>query len=863
MSHAVSPSRLLRSRGVARPWAALAALLLAAAAAHAAEAQDDLLAQLDAALQEVAVYEYGKDFAPLRRAEDLVAQAAKDPALREEAEKRLVARLRGEATDDAKAFLCRQLRLVGTARCVPALASLLASERLSHMARYALERIPAPEAGAALRQALPRASAKLKVGVIHSLGARGDREALDQLVPLLGAGDLAVARAAARALGYIGGERAAQALAGARPGASPELRRTLTAAWLRCADQFLDAGQAEKAAAIYRALYGKDEPRRTRVAALRGLVAAGDEQAVPRVLEAIQGDDPLLRASAIQFLKSARGPGLTELLADKLASFPPEVQVLVLGALAERGAAGAAPAALAAARSEHEEVRIAALEALGRVGDAAAVPILAEAAATGQGREQQAARQALARLGGEGVDAAIVAALEKGGDAATRAELVRALAERGATQALHVVLELARGAEEPVRGEALRAIGELAGPNDLARVARLVAQATDEATRQAAAKALIAVLGRLPDRAAATEPVLEAMDGAPPQARAALLGVLARIGTSKALAAVRSALDAPQAAVRDAALRALAEWPTAEPIADLLRIAREATDRRRKVLALRGLLRMVNETAERSEEQKAALYRQAMDLASRPEEKKLVLAGLAEARSLAALRLAESALDEPAVRAEAAAAAAQIASGIAAAHQAEARAVLQKLARTAPSEPLREQARRALGEIDKLKGYILAWEAAGPYRQKGKEAQELFDMAFPPEKPDAKDVAWRRVTRGVAEHLVDLEQALGGGDQQVGYLRTRVWSPKAQKARLELGSDDGVKAWLNGEPVHANNALRGLTPGQDVANVTLREGWNALMLKVTEASGAWQVCCRLRAPDGAPLEGLKVRPGGG
>jgi len=32
---------------------------------------------------------------------------------------------------------------------------------------------------------------------------------------------------------------------------------------------------------------------------------------------------------------------------------------------------------------------------------------------------------------------------------------------------------------------------------------------------------------------------------------------------------------------------------------------------------------------------------------------------------------------------------------------------------------------------------------------KDKHARELFDIAFPPEQPDAKDVKWKRLTRGV------------------------------------------------------------------------------------------------------------------
>ena len=49
------------------------------------------------------------------------------------------------------------------------LAALLPDEKLSHMARFALERIPAPEAAKALREALSKTQGEVKIGVISSL----------------------------------------------------------------------------------------------------------------------------------------------------------------------------------------------------------------------------------------------------------------------------------------------------------------------------------------------------------------------------------------------------------------------------------------------------------------------------------------------------------------------------------------------------------------------------------------------------------------------------------------------------------------------------------------------------------------------
>ncbi|MCH8194359.1 MAG: HEAT repeat domain-containing protein, partial [Planctomycetes bacterium] len=120
---------------------------------------------------------------------------------------------RPQASFAAKQFVCRMLRRVGSVRCVPEMAELLGDAELSHMARFALQHLPAPEAGAALRAALTTLEGELRVGVIGSLGLREDRSAVDLLAPLVTSKDQDTASAAIKALGRIGGREAAQSLA--------------------------------------------------------------------------------------------------------------------------------------------------------------------------------------------------------------------------------------------------------------------------------------------------------------------------------------------------------------------------------------------------------------------------------------------------------------------------------------------------------------------------------------------------------------------------------------------------------------------------------------------------------------------------
>ena len=145
------------------------------------------------------------------------------------------------------------------------------------MARYALERIPAPEAAQALREALPKLDGELQIGVISSLGARGEAESVSALAKLLSTADAAVARAAAYALGAIRGAAAAKALAEARP-TSPEVKQAATDASLACAEDLLASGKKVEATAIYKRFAGEDQPKHVRLAATRGMLAVAGKR---------------------------------------------------------------------------------------------------------------------------------------------------------------------------------------------------------------------------------------------------------------------------------------------------------------------------------------------------------------------------------------------------------------------------------------------------------------------------------------------------------------------------------------------------------------------------------------------------------
>lgn len=226
---------------------------------------------LDKAFDALKTYDWGQDPKVLSPIDEAIVASHGDAAAREQLERRLAEALKTDLSYDAKQVLCRKLRTVGTAASVPVLAELLTDEKLSHMGRYALERIPAPEAADALRNALSQVDGELKIGMITSLAARQDEKSVPLLAALLSDSNPALARAAAYGLGAIRSPAAAQALADAKP--NTEAQSAVADAKLACAENLLTDGNNKDALAIYKSLAGADQPKHVKLAATRGMLA--------------------------------------------------------------------------------------------------------------------------------------------------------------------------------------------------------------------------------------------------------------------------------------------------------------------------------------------------------------------------------------------------------------------------------------------------------------------------------------------------------------------------------------------------------------------------------------------------------------
>ncbi|NUM52125.1 MAG: HEAT repeat domain-containing protein [Candidatus Hydrogenedentes bacterium] len=624
------------------------AMAAAVAMTFAAQAQT-----LDEALQNIANFKFGEDREPQSVVNDLVRKADNAGGdERKSAEAKLLALLKANPSPDCVDFLCRQLMIIGSEASVPVLEPMLTKdEKSADWARYALECIDGEAVDKALIKAATQTSGRARAGILNSLGNRKSKSAVSTLASFTTNQDKAVASAAIAALGQIGGDDAAQAIAKARSGNNKPVADD---AYIACATSFIADGKSAKAEKILNELSADAETPHVRAAAVIALAKANPDATQKTLMGFLKGDDAYLRAVAVGILRNTKEESATRAVARALPSLDPGAQVLALGILEHHGDRASLGAVAKAAASEDPAVRAAAVRAVGVLGDASSVPMLVSTATTGANDVKQIANDSLNSLRGADVDQKMLDEMS-GADTATRSVLIRTLAARGAKAALPALYESTGDTDEGIRANAFDALGTLAGPGELPKLVDLLAKMNGNSAQPQAESAVVAVSQKVDDSGARAKAVLDALDASRDEkVRTSYTRVAGRIADSSALSALRElAAQSKEASVQDAAVRALADWPTAETLGDLRTMAAEAKNDTFRALAFNGMIRVARMEGGPDIETQLAVYTEGLALAKSPDEKRLVLAGLGRVADPRALELARKLEGDEAVKEEA------------------------------------------------------------------------------------------------------------------------------------------------------------------------------------------------------------------
>jgi hypothetical protein len=159
--------------------------------------------------------------------------------------------------------------------------------------------------------------------------------------------------------------------------------------------------------------------------------------------------------------------------------------------------------------------------------------------------------------------------------------------------------------------------------------------------------------------------------------------------------------------------------------------------------------------------------------------------------------------------------------------------------------------------------FVREWNLVGPF-----QASDMDDLptVYPPETEAVRAksykgkggaaVAWRTFRAAETGH-VRLDDLIRPNEQAIVYGLAYVHSPEDRSADLLLGSDDGVRVWINGGIVHTNPVYRAARPDSDRVAVRLTKGWNKVLIKVLQGAGGWGYYLRFADAEGDLRYALK------
>jgi len=569
--------------------------------------------------------------------------------------------------------------MIGSSKSLGVLERMLADEKDSHMACYAIGRQPSVAAGEILARGLALAKGRTAVNILNVLGSRGEEKGWEAVAKRYDDPDDAVSAAALSALAKIGTKDTYQRINQARNLFQGERRRTAVWAMLECAEKMAGHGDTASALKIYEGLTKENEAA-VRRGALAGRIAVGAQNEFNAAVAAIRGNDPMLAQTAIAAIMRRQDTWMMSRLSGEQDGFSPEMIVVIFDAFGTRAKTEnekeiAIGFAVQSEQFEETAINSAAARMMGRLGDSSASTRLLRwlITANERGREKvaQAARDALAQLPSDaGTDQQIAAVMTDAKSATLQHTLIKLLVARRATGVTPVILQQAQHSNPVVVQAAIEAVGILGANDALPSVLDLMRTTKDEYIRVATEQAATAIASRNPDLAKRANLIISAFrEEKAPAARASLVRVLGSVGGAAALEVLRGALGDSETAVRDAALRSLAGWQEVSAVPALLEVAKQGDEKDvRRAIALRGALRQLGDAAAKSKGPAGVEvvdgFASAAALVKSADEKRLLLSGVSQLRDAKAVGIVEKYLGDAEVSAEAKLAAAKVAENV-------------------------------------------------------------------------------------------------------------------------------------------------------------------------------------------------------
>lgn len=813
------------------------------------------------ALNYLETYKFGMNREPLEPILEAIKTTQNNPAKQEQLSKQLVA-VMPKCSIDGKRFIARQLVVIATPSVVPEIEPLLKDKETIDIACRILEQIPGKEATQSLIKVLEQESTSEddKVAIINSLGRRKDGFSIEILSQCLDKPSQKIQNSAIIALSSIGGKEAGSVLWNWAKNKSNLENLDVQSSLLKIASQLADeSSEKDMPLEIYSTIFNNDKVIPvSKGYALRGLVQLKGKEAFNEVWQSVGSEDAILSSTAIDLLKDKSFPDelLLEKCVNTLKTATPRLQLGILEVVASRKIAGTISQVLGLAENAEGEVKISAIQCLGQMGDNRAIEPLMNIILNGSREIKDIARDALIKLDSPDANKYLIEKVQKG-DAEVKKLAVDLLTERRSIEAKGTIKNAISKNDKDIFDGAMNYYAILGNEEDLSFLFDKLMADTENSSAYIPAISLI--IDRAGDEGRKVMFITEQWKKCKNDLqKKSLITLLGNIKSPEACAMLEN-LWSSEPNLKASILQSMGQCDDANTLQKIVSgISQEANVEVKNIgiLSSLNILRTLNLTDRQKYDYYVSLWKMAGE---NPSLQKNILGGLAKLSLPEVLSFIEGMNINDAVKADWANARFSVAKNISFSYPSKTIPILEEMLPNLKDNQAKEL-EYLLNGLKNRGDYIASWSISGPYRMEDYGARRLFDeISFPPETDINSVKDWRILpikVRGDGLIYADLFEFSGGEVECVAYVACKITLPEPADAKILLGSNDGVKVWLNGNLVHSFAEGRTMTPDQDQFPVKLQKD-NVVLMAIYNQGAAWEFTIKLQ---GIASDKISIEP---
>jgi FOG: HEAT repeat len=567
---------------------------------------------------------------------------------------------------EIKAFIIRQLQIVGQKNSIQPLSSYLSIENLGGPAARALASINIPEAEEALRSALLRrmGSAETQKDIILAIGEAEMTGAEEIVRSFISSPNADIRKAAFYAIGRIGSIASLKEVGLAAKAVGYTIEKDgANEAYIRLIKQIALAGDIKSAESAASAL-SKDAEKvgqtHTRSAALQILMSIDEKNATKLLLTAMKDSNKEYRNAALSYASEyvIQQDYITIINAMSKANSEAKIDIInwlgrenddpaknsIIKNLNIGSNLSARQTIANQLKDNNFEVKQAAARALVKIGDESATPMILSLLTDTDIQVAMLARDALITLPGD-VSSSVAQMIPLSSDAG-KVAVIQVLAARKASSYINIVLEQTKSASPNVKIAAYKALKDVAATKDFTLFCDMLESATDTSTIAPLQQAIIATLldMAIEDKySSVNNRMLSAGSGK----RHLYYIVLSAAGDKRGLGTIVKAFKEERGEAKDAAFDALLAWRGMEIANELFTICKEADVSADNYFnrAFSSYIVLVSNTSITGENRLLSL-RKAMEIARTDDQKRNTLRRIERSNTYLALLYAGEFLDQ-------------------------------------------------------------------------------------------------------------------------------------------------------------------------------------------------------------------------